>query len=54
MFCHLNLGAGFVTGFDDKITSSNRFALGGDFLRGFASSGIGPRDTGNDECGRRK
>ena len=43
-------GAGFVTGFDDKITSSNRFALGGNILRGFASSGIGPRDTGNDSA----
>ncbi len=40
-------GAGFVTGFDDKITSSNRFVLGGGVLRGFDSAGFGPRDTGN-------
>ena len=43
-------GAGFVTGFDDKITSSNRFALGGKTLRGFDSAGVGPRDTGNDDA----
>ena len=42
-------GAGFVTGFDDKVTSSNRFSLGGDFLRGFDNAGVGPRDTGNDQ-----
>ena len=42
-------GVGFVTGFDDKVTSSNRFSLGGDFLRGFDNAGVGPRDTGNDQ-----
>ena len=40
--------AGFVTGLDDKVTSSNRFMLGGNILRGFDSAGIGPRDTGNN------
>ena len=40
--------AGFVAGLDDKVTSSNRFILGGNYLRGFDSAGIGPRDTGND------
>ena len=42
-------GAGFVTSIDDKITSSNRFYLGGRTLRGFDSSGVGPRDTGNNQ-----
>ena len=41
-------GAGFVTGFDDKVTSSNRFNLTGKVIRGFDSGGVGPRDTGND------
>ena len=42
-------GAGFVTSIDDKITSSNRFYLGGRTLRGFDKSGVGPRDTGNNQ-----
>ena len=43
-------GAGFITGLDDKVTSSNRFLLGGNTLRGFDSAGIGPRDTGNNQA----
>ncbi|MDA9805728.1 outer membrane protein assembly factor BamA [Alphaproteobacteria bacterium] len=43
-------GAGFITGLDDKVTSSNRFLLGGNTLRGFDSAGLGPRDTGNNEA----
>ena len=43
-------GLGMTTGFDEKITSSNRFALGGQTLRGFDSSGVGPRDTGNNQA----
>ena len=43
-------GAGFITGLDDKVTSSNRFLLGGNTLRGFDSAGFGPRDTGNNEA----
>ena len=42
-------GAGFITALDDKITSSNRFYLGGKTLRGFDNSGVGPRDTGNNQ-----
>ena len=43
-------GLGFVTSIDDKITSSNRFLLGGRTLRGFDNAGIGPRDTGNNQA----
>ncbi len=46
----LKSGAGLVTSFDDKITSSNRFFLGGKTLRGFDSDGVGPRDTGNNQA----
>ena len=40
-------GIGFVSSFDDKVTSSNRFNLSGNTIRGFDNAGIGPRDTGN-------
>lgn len=40
--------AGFVDGLGEKITQSSRFYLGGRAVRGFASGGIGPRDTGVD------
>jgi outer membrane protein insertion porin family len=46
----LKSGVGFITGLDDKVTSSNRFLLGGNNLRGFDSAGIGPRDYGNNEA----
>ena len=46
----LKSGVGFVTAFDDKITSSNRFFLGGKTIRGFDNDGIGPRDTGNNQA----
>ncbi|MDC0563973.1 outer membrane protein assembly factor BamA [Alphaproteobacteria bacterium] len=38
--------AGFVDGLGEKVTQSARFYLGGRAVRGFDSSGIGPRDTG--------
>jgi len=38
--------AGFVDGLGEKVTQSARFYLGGRTVRGFDSSGIGPRDTG--------
>ena len=43
-------GLGFITAIDDKITSSNRFFLGGKKLRGFDNGGLGPRDTGNNQA----
>ena len=45
----LKSGVGFINSLDDKITSSNRFRLGGKTLRGFDNSGVGPRDTGNNQ-----
>ena len=38
-------GAGYIFGLDDDIRIIDRFALGGANLRGFASSGAGPRDA---------
>ena len=46
----LKSGIGFISSIDDKITSSNRFLLGGKSLRGFDNAGVGPRDTGNNEA----
>ena len=46
---NLRSGLGFISSLDDKVTSSNRFHLGGRTLRGFSNSGIGPRDTGNSQ-----
>ncbi len=46
----LKSGLGFISSIDDKITSSNRFMLGGKTLRGFDNLGVGPRDTGNNEA----
>ena len=45
----LKSGLGFINSLDDKITSSNRFRLGGKTLRGFDNTGVGPRDTGNNQ-----
>jgi outer membrane protein insertion porin family len=45
----LKSGLGFINGLDDKITSSNRFRLGGKTIRGFDNTGLGPRDTGNKQ-----
>ncbi|MGB1998267.1 MAG: outer membrane protein assembly factor BamA [Candidatus Puniceispirillaceae bacterium] len=41
---------GHVTGLGDKVTQSQRFNLGGRDIRGFASGGIGPRDTGSSDA----
>ena len=43
-------GAGTISSLNKKVTSSNRFALGGRTLRGFDNNGIGPRDTGNNQA----
>ena len=42
--------AGTINSLGKKITSSNRFTLGGRTLRGFDNNGIGPRDTGNNQA----
>lgn len=41
---------GHIDGLGEKVTRSNRFLLGGRKLRGFASAGIGPRDTGDNSA----
>ena len=46
---NLRSGLGFISSLDDKVTTSNRFNLGGRKLRGFSNSGVGPRDTGNSQ-----
>ncbi len=38
---------GHVNGLGENVTQSQRFFLGGSKVRGFAGSGIGPRDTGS-------
>ena len=40
--------AGQVSGLGEKVTQSQRFFLGGRRVRGFDSSGIGPRDLGSN------
>jgi outer membrane protein insertion porin family len=45
----LKSSLGFVSSIDKKITSSNRFSLGGKTLRGFDNAGVGPRDKGNNQ-----
>lgn len=42
--------AGLIVGFDDNIRLLDRFFVGGDNLRGFATSGVGPRDTTTDDA----
>jgi outer membrane protein insertion porin family len=36
--------AGYIFGLSDDVRVSDRFFLGGDSFRGFAPSGVGPRD----------
>jgi outer membrane protein insertion porin family len=55
LFKSIILGAtgkiGYVTGLGgEKVTQSNRFYLGGRDVRGFAGSGVGPRDTGSNSA----
>lgn len=41
----LEVEAGAIVGFGDNIRINERYFLGGDSLRGFASQGVGPRDS---------
>ncbi len=45
----INGGAGHILGLDQDVKISDRFKLGGTNLRGFASSGLGPRDIVTDD-----
>ena len=41
--------AGYIVGLGDDVVLGERFFVGGDDVRGFATSGIGPRDTSTDD-----
>ncbi|MBL4615354.1 MAG: outer membrane protein assembly factor BamA [Magnetovibrio sp.] len=42
-------GIGLITGIGEDVGLLDRFFVGGDNLRGFENSGIGPRDTSTDD-----
>jgi outer membrane protein insertion porin family len=42
--------AGIIYGLSDDVRIQDRFFIGGDTLRGFATSGIGPRDVASDDA----
>jgi outer membrane protein insertion porin family len=42
--------AGYIHGIDDIVRISDRFFVGGDNLRGFATGGIGPRDLATGDA----
>jgi outer membrane protein insertion porin family len=46
----LGLDAGYVFGLGEDVTLANRFFVGGNNFRGFAVSGIGPRDNETDDA----
>ncbi|MEO1491036.1 MAG: outer membrane protein assembly factor BamA [Pseudomonadota bacterium] len=46
----LEFEVGGILGFDDDIRINERFFLGGASLRGFANSGVGPRDLITDDA----
>jgi outer membrane protein insertion porin family len=41
---------GYIFGIADEVRISDRYFLGGDSLRGFASRGVGPRDIATDDA----
>ncbi len=45
----LSASVGHIFGIGQDISITDRFFVGGNDLRGFADSGIGPRDTGTDD-----
>lgn len=42
--------AGYIYGLGEDVQISDRFFLGGEGLRGFATAGVGPRDTLTDDA----
>ena len=46
----VSAGTGYIFGIDDDVRIVNRFFIGGNDLRGFENSGIGPRDVGTDDA----
>ena len=45
-----SIGAGYIYGLGGDVRILDRFFLGGDDLRGFASSGVGPRDIATNDA----
>ena len=43
-------GAGYILGLGSDVRILDRFFMGGDDLRGFASSGVGPRDIATNDA----
>lgn len=46
----LSGSAGHILGLGEKIRITDRYFLGGETLRGFASAGVSPRATGSDDA----
>ncbi len=46
----LSAEGGHVTSFGQRLRLPNRFFIGGDTFRGFATGGVGPRETVNDKA----
>ena len=44
------MGTGYIFGIDDDVRIVNRFFMGGNDIRGFDNSGIGPRDVETDDA----
>jgi len=42
--------AGYIVGIGDDVTLSERYFVGGDDVRGFETSGFGPRDIATDDA----
>src|SRR5260370_23709723 len=43
-------GGGCIHGIEDTLRTEERFFVGGDNLRGFATGGIGPRDLATNDA----
>lgn len=46
----LSLNGGLITGLDKKVRITDRYFLGGETLRGFATAGVSPRDAASDDA----
>jgi outer membrane protein insertion porin family len=47
---NLKARGGIITGLGEDVGLLDRFFIGGDSLRGFADSGVGPRDRGTQDA----
>ncbi|MDA1098701.1 MAG: outer membrane protein assembly factor BamA [Proteobacteria bacterium] len=46
---NVSLSGGYIVGLDQDVRVLNRFFLGGNSFRGFATGGVGPRDSSTDD-----